>query len=58
MMRCNIVTFWILGVGGGWVGYWGAGGGWVDWKKGGALPGIRIHRDVNPMQAMFPDVHT
>ncbi len=54
----NIVTFRILGVGGGWVQYWGAGGGWVDWKKVGTLHGLRIHRDVNPPQAMLSDVHT
>jgi hypothetical protein len=44
----NIVTLW---AGWGWVGNWGAGGGWVDWKKGGTLHGLWIHRDVNPLQA-------
>jgi hypothetical protein len=48
----NIVT---LGVGWGWVGYWGAGGGWVDWKRGGMLCGLWIHRDVNPLQAANPN---
>ncbi len=43
-----------MGVGGGWVGYWGAGGWWVDRKKGGMLHGIRIHRDVIFLQAANP----
>ncbi len=41
-------------MGWGWVGYLGAGGGWVDWKKGGTLRGLQIHRDVNPLQAANP----
>jgi hypothetical protein len=28
-----------LGVGWGWVGYWGVGEGWVDWKRGGSSAG-------------------
>jgi hypothetical protein len=27
----------------------------VDWKKGGTLCGLRIHRDVNPLQAANPN---
>ncbi len=48
----NIVT---VGAGWGWVGYWVAGGGWVDWKKGGMLHGLWIHRDVHPPQAVNPN---
>jgi hypothetical protein len=49
--RCVVISLLrILGAGGGKVGYWGAVGGWVDWKKGGTLHGLQIHRDVNPQQ--------
>jgi hypothetical protein len=49
-----ISLLWILGASGGWVGYWGVSGGWVDWKKGGMLRRLQIHRDVNPPQATNP----
>jgi hypothetical protein len=26
----------------------------LDWKRGGTLHGLRIHRDVNPPQAVNP----
>ncbi len=31
----------------------GVGGGWVDWKKGGTLHGLWIHRDVKGHMTLY-----